>query len=287
LESAPCGRKRFALFSFILKKPQPSKHFERSQDNNGMSMSPKRNSDRINKSAKKAKLMEGIQKEFTKEGWDNLKINLEIILETIESDPQGRKAFRVLISAGCNPAVLLREILHYCGGSASALKSWRKQIGYAKSQLEAISAQLAKDASVIERIAREVMHDDDDYPPYSSVFHAPDILRQIASSLKEALTEFREQTHGKTGRTKYLVYLFYHIKAATKRSHYKEIAMLVAAVRGETSSNVVLGAEAIRRTIKRHEQEKPDFFAAERTDCLNHLAQWRQRRSSESEADTQ
>jgi hypothetical protein len=60
------------------------------------------------------------------------------------------------MEAGCNPAVVLKELLLYCGPDLGVLALWEKKSKYAKTQLGTISAQLEQDARVIESIARDV-----------------------------------------------------------------------------------------------------------------------------------
>jgi hypothetical protein len=229
---------------------------------------------------KNARLMAEIRKEFTQEGWRKFGNTLAKVLDAVQSDKRGRKALRVLMEAGCNPAVVLKELLLYCGPDLGVLALWEKKSKYAKTQLGTISAQLERDARVIESIARDVL--EDDYPTYAVAFHIPDTLRQTANSLRSVLDALKRHTHGKTGMTKHLVYLSYHITAATNRPHYKEIASLVASLVCDNSCDVVPLAEAIRRAIKRHEQEDSEFFAGERSNILNHLDQWRRRVSSDN-----
>jgi hypothetical protein len=233
----------------------------------------------------KETLLADMRKEFPDGGWKELGSNLEQVLDVVQTDKRGWRALAVLMKAGCNPAVLLRELLMYCGSDLGVLENWEKKTAYAKKQLMAITAQLDQNADIIESIAREVMVDDE-YGPYAPAFHIPASLRRSAQYLQDALAALKKHTHGKTGKTKRLVYLSYHISAATKRPHYKEIASLVASVRRDTSCNLVSFAEAIRRTIKRHEQDNPEFFAGERSDILNHLDQWRRRRASSGDPDT-
>ncbi|HEY6769565.1 MAG TPA: hypothetical protein VI386_32890 [Candidatus Sulfotelmatobacter sp.] len=233
---------------------------------------------------KNAKLIEEMRKDFTIEAWNEVGGSLAQTLEVIQADKRGKKALASLMKGGCNPGMLLRELLLYCGSDLGAFIQWDKKYAHAKTQLTTISTQLERYAVIIETIARDVM--DDDYEPYGPAFHIPVSLRQSAQLLSSALTALKKQTHGKTGKNTRLVYLSYHIKAATNRPHYKEIASLIASLRRDTSCNIVQLADAIRRTIKRHEQQDPKFFAGEREDVVSIFSQWRSRIALANHPDT-
>jgi hypothetical protein len=113
---------------------------------------------------------------------------------------------------------------------------------------------------------------------YEGVLHSPVAMREIAQSLKVARKTLTKHTHGKTGTTKHLVYLSYHIKAATKSKHDIEIAKLVKVldhVRWEKSPNLVHLAEAISREIRRHEKQHPTLFQEEKAAIERDLDAWR------------
>jgi hypothetical protein len=105
------------------------------------------------------------------------------------------------------------------------------------------------------------------------------MLGEVVGSLKEVLAALTTDTHGKTGTTS-LGYLSYHVKAATKRRRYEEIAQLIACMRGQPVENVVLYADAIRRSIQRYVKHDPDFFRQEQEEIEDHLFSWRQWQSA-------
>jgi hypothetical protein len=223
--------------------------------------------------------LKDIRQQFTENHWRECGDLLEETFEKIQSSTQARQALKDLAHAGCNPAVVLHEISLYCGGWG--LEFWDKQARYARAQIRAIAARLENDADILERIVSEFMEESADQ--YAGALHSPAALRQIARSLKMPRTTLTKHTHGKTGTTKHLVYLSYHIKAATNRHHYVEIAKLltgVDAVRRETSPTLVHLAEAIRREIRRHEKQHPELFAEEKPRIARGLAAWRHSLSS-------
>lgn len=226
--------------------------------------------------ARKPKLMDELRKEFTEHGWSRIGTHLEDTLDVIQSDPQACEALKVLTKAGCNLAVLLQEIYLYCGGASEDIKIWRKQVRYTMNQLQAISTRLAHDANIVAKIAKEDL--DDEYEPYASAFRIPAHLQEQAKTLAEVRAALGRHTHGKTGRNKHLVFLSYHVKAATNHEYYQQIARVVASVRGSTAYNVIQLADAIRKTIKRCEKGDKLFFQTENRDIVHHIAQWRHRR---------
>ena len=214
-----------------------------------------------------------VREQFTQDHWRRYGSLVEAALKIIQSSRQARKGLRNLVQAGCNPAAVLHEIALYCGVS----DFWNDQARYARAQLRDIAARLENDADILERrIVSEFMEESADQ--YEGVLQSPLAMRQIARSLKTARKTLTKHTHGKTGTTKHLVYLSYHIKAATKGKHYVEIARLVKAVdpvRCEASPTLVHLAEAIRREIRRHEKQHPELFREEQVEIAHSLAAWR------------
>lgn len=216
-----------------------------------------------------------VREQFTEGHWRRYGSSVEAALEMIQSDRLARQGLKTLVRAGCNPAVVLHEIAFYRGTWDPEF--WNKEVKYARAQLTAIAARLKNDADILERrIVSEFMEESADQ--YEGVLHSPVAMRQIAESLKVARRTLTKHTHGKTGTTKHLVYLSYHIKAATKSKHYIEIAKLVKAVdpvRCERSPTLVHLANAIRREIRRHEKQHPELFREEKAEIAHSIAAWR------------
>jgi hypothetical protein len=225
----------------------------------------------IASNAKQAKLLQQVREQFTEQDWDQIGDVLEQSLGIWQEDRSARTAFERLINAGCNPAVLVHQASLFCR------EEWdpdlQKRAKHATSELKKTAVELKQGADIVERIANEFLSGDDG--PYIETFHSPRLLRQIADSLLNARNELVRRTHGKTGTTKYLVYLCYHVKAAAGRPHYKEIAELIACLRGEAIGNIVLSADAIRRVIRRHEKQDSEFFKEERKAIECSLEDWR------------
>jgi hypothetical protein len=224
--------------------------------------------------AKEVNLNE-IRAQFTENHWRKCGSLLEATLEAIQSSAQARQALKDLVHAGCNPAVVLHEIaLHFGGGG----EFWDKRVEHGKGQLKAITARLTSDADILERIVSEFMEEDADL--YQGAIHSPLSLRQEAESLKVALATLKKYTHGKTVATKHLVYLSYHVKAATNRAHYAEIARLYKGLLGDSSLNIRRLAESLRRQIQRHEKQHPKLFREEKVEIQRNFAAWREWSSS-------
>jgi AraC-like DNA-binding protein len=236
------------------------------------------------KNAKEVNLDE-VREQFTEDHWRRCGSLVEAALKAIQSDQLARQGLRDLVRAGCNPAIVLHEIAFYGGVS----DSWDKKARYARHQLKDITARLENDADILERrIVSEFMKESADQ--YEGVLHSPDAMRQIARSLKMARKTLTKHTHGKTGTTKHLVYLSYHIKAATRSRHYIEIAKLVKVLdpaRWEKSPNLVHLADAIRKEIRGHEKQPRKLFQEERVEIERHLAAWRQQLSSAKQPETE
>jgi hypothetical protein len=166
----------------------------------------------------------------------------------------------------------LREIGFFC----EADDAIEKRAKHARGELQNIVVRLTKDVNIVWRITSDFMWDfmHFDYGPYNEAFGTSRALRDVAKSLAVALTALNKHTHGKTIRNKHLVYLSYHIKAATKHPHYKEIAQLVACMPDQHQSNIKLLADSLRNTIRRHEQSDPDFFRAARASIERNLSSW-------------
>lgn len=225
----------------------------------------------IPRNAKEAKLMKEVREQFTADHWRTCGSLMEETLQTIQSHRKARKALEDLVRAGCNTGAILHEIGFYCGTDTEFMAKHAK---YAKGQLEVIAARLMNDAAIIERIVKEHMVEDD-YRLYGGARDSPGIMRQIAGALTTALATLKKYTHGKTLTTRHLVYLSYHIEAATKHKHYKEIAHLIAGIQGDTSYNVTRRADAIRRTIERHAKQDPQLFQEEKAVIERDLRLWR------------
>jgi hypothetical protein len=224
------------------------------------------------KNAKEVNLDE-VRRQFTKDHWRECGSLVEEALEMIQSDKLAGQGLRNLVQAGCNPAVVSHEIAFYCGTS----DFWDEEARYARGQLGDIAARLENDADILERrIVSVFMEESADQ--YEGVLHSPVAMREIARSLKLARTTLTKHTHGKTGTTKHLVYLSYHITAATKNKHYVEIAKLVKVldpVRWKKSPTLTNLAQAISREIRRHEKQHPKLFQEEKIKIERDLAAWR------------
>jgi hypothetical protein len=227
--------------------------------------------------AREPKLLNEIRAQFTGDHWRKCGALVTEVLETIQSSPTARRAFDELIRAGCNPAVVLHEIGFYCGIEEEPRK---KQVKYARKQLKTVAARLKNDARTLEWIVHEFM--DESADQYGEAAHTPVGLRQAADSLNASLATLTAHTHGKTGTTKHLVYLSYHIKAATKRRYYKEIAQLIACVRGEVPGNLIQRADAIRNEFRSHEKQHPRLFREEKIAIELNLRAWREWQSEQT-----
>jgi len=220
-----------------------------------------------------------IRNQFTEGHWRKCGSLVEATLRTIQSNRRAWEGLKDLVHAGCNPAVVLHEIGFYCGTGDAGF--WDKEAKWARGQLTKIATRLTRDADILGRIVLGFMEESADQ--YEGAIHAPIVLRQIAKSLERVLTTLKKHTHGKTGTTKHLVYLSYHIKAATNHRHVIEIARLVAAVdpaRYDTSPTLANFSEAIRKEIRRHEKQHEELFREERATIEYSLAAWRQCLSS-------
>ena len=224
------------------------------------------------RNGKEVNLIEEVRKQFSQEAWRIRGRRLESTLKTIQASPQAHSALKDLVRAGCNPAIVLREIGFFCQTDDAI----EKKAKHARDELRNIVARLPKDASIVWRITFDFMLDfmRFDYGPYNEAFGCPRALEDVAKSLAIALGALKKHTHGKTIRNKHLVYLSYHIEAATKHRHYKEIAQLIACMPGQHQSNVVLLADNLGKTIRRHEQLDPDFFREARARVEDDLSSW-------------
>jgi hypothetical protein len=225
--------------------------------------------------AKEAKLMKDIREQLPEEYFRKWRFLFEATLQAIQSSPKANEALRDLIRAGCNPLVVLREAAFYFPTEAG-VELLDKQARYSRGQLSAIIGSLTTDAGILERIVREYMVTDRYYyARYAEAVDSPEALRRVAKSLVMALADLKRHTHGKIGRTKHLVYLSYHVRAATKDLHYRNIAKLVAGARGQTSYNIVKLEDTVRKTIRRHEKQDPEFFQEMKTELEFNLVAWR------------
>jgi hypothetical protein len=195
----------------------------------------------------------------------------EWTLKRIEANPKARDSLKYLATKGCNQNFVLHETALFCGAD----KGLEKRAKHAKTQIKKIAARLERDADILWRNTWEFMADNYGryYGPYKDVFGQPP-LRDIAESLTVALSALSRHTHGKTIRNKHLVYLAYHIKAATKRPHYKEIARLVKCMPGHTHSNIVKLANDLGHKVGRQEKQDPEFFRAARERVQRDLSAW-------------
>jgi len=212
--------------------------------------------------------MKKIREQLSEEAWSQYSRLFESTLRTIQANPQAHSAFKNLVHVGCNPAIVLQEINLFCGAD----KGLEKRAKHARSELEAIATRLQKDAAILHRITWEFMFDNNG--PYNEAFHSPKVLRVVAKSLKVALSALKRHTHGKTIRNKHLVYLSYHVKAATNHPHYKEIAQLIACLPDQPQRNIVLLSDTLRKTVQRHKHQDPDFFRAAKAVVERDLSSW-------------
>lgn len=220
------------------------------------------------KNPKEVDLLRKIREQLSKERWREYSRLFESTLRSIQANQQAHSAFNHLVRAGCNPATVLQEVGLFCGAD----KGLEKRAKHARSKLESIAARLPEDADNLHRITWEFMFDN--YAPYNEAFDSPRVLRDVAKSLKVALSALKRHTHGKTIRNKHLVYLSYHIKAATKHPHYKEIAQLIACLPGQRQRNIVLLSDTLRKTVQRHQQQDPEFFRAAKAVVERDLSSW-------------
>jgi hypothetical protein len=220
------------------------------------------------KKAKEVDLLEKIRAQLSKERWGEYSRLFDSTLRCIQANQQAHSALKNLVRDGCNPATVLQEVGLFCGAD----KGLEKRAKHARSKLESIAARLPEDADNLYRITWEFMFDN--YAPYNEAFDSPRVLRGVAKSLKVALIALKRHTHGKTIRNKHLVYLSYHIKAATKHSHYKEIAQLIACLPDQRQRNIVLLSDTLRKTVQRHQQQDPTFFSAAKVVVERDLDSW-------------
>jgi hypothetical protein len=221
------------------------------------------------KKAKEVDLLKKIREQLSEERWGEYSRLFESTLRSIQASPQAHSALKDLVRAGCNPAVVLQEIGLFCGAD----QGLEKRAKHARSELKALATRLQKDAAILHRITWEFMFDN--YDPYNKAFGSPKVLGDVAKSLTVALSALKKHTHGKTIRNKHLVYLSYHIKAATKHPHYKEIAHLIACLPDQQQRNIVVLSDTLRKTVQRHQQQDPTFFRAAKAVVERDLDSWR------------
>jgi hypothetical protein len=210
-----------------------------------------------------------VRRQFGQDAWNKHGKLFEITLAKIEADTQANQALKILIRKGCNPAVVLREIGLFCRMDGSGLE---KRAKHARGVLERISARLKDDASNLADTVNEFAFDS--YGHYNELPVFPPSLGDVAKSLALTSVAFKKHTHLKIIRNKHLVYLYYHIKAATSAPHYKEIAQLVACMPGQAESNVVLLADGLRNRIQRHIEHDPEFFRTAKIAIERDLSSW-------------
>ena len=196
-------------------------------------------------------------------------------LQRLESHPEGYSAFLDLVCAGCNPEVLLREIGMYSGLTEPSLEKEGKRL---VAEVERITGQLPKDAYTLRQIESEFMFGSFDtqrfYDKWRQIFEVNGNLTFLARSLRNALPILKTHTHKKTVRNKRLVYLCYHVFAATGHTRYRDIARMIVSMPRYTEGNIVTLADAIRNSVKRQEKQDPDFFTAARKAVQRDFDSW-------------
>jgi len=224
------------------------------------------------------KLLNNVRKQFSKETWKTNAKLFEMTLAKIETTHQAYAALQILVSEGCNPAVLLREIGLYCRIDGNGLEKEAKRL---KNELDKITPQLTQDARTLWSIVSEFMLDsygvfkfyNDE--AFNEGFRSSRKLTDLAKSLTGLATFLKRHNHGKIIRNKHIVYLSYHIKAATGKPHYRQIAHMVASMPGHIETNIVKLEDALRKNIVRQVERDPEFFAAARKAIDDDLSSWR------------
>ena len=226
-------------------------------------------------SAKNAKEAESkwdqrLQRAFQERAKKEAKL-LEPVLKAIQADAKASASLKRLVTAGCNQDFILHEIALFCGGDPGL----EKRAEHARTQIRAIAARLKKDSDILWRVEWEFMADKygPHYGPYNDVFGHTRAMTDMAQSLTVALSALSRHTHEKTIRNKHLVYLSYHIKAATGQPGYKHIARLIACM-PDQPVNIKKFAESLYRRIKRQEKQDPDFFRAAKKVVQRDLGTW-------------
>ena len=224
------------------------------------------------------KLLNNVREQFSKETWKKNAKLFEMTLARIETTHQAFGALQILVSEGCNPAVLLRETGLFCKMDGNGLGKEAKRL---RNELDKITAQLRQDAQTLWVIVSEFMLDsygvfkfyNDE--PFNAVFGSSRELKDLAKSLTGVATFLKRHTHAKIIRNKHIVYLYYHIKAATGKPHYRQIAHMVASMPGHTETNIVKLEDALRKNIERQVERDQEFFSAAQKAIERDLSSWR------------
>ena len=212
------------------------------------------------------------------------------------------KAFKALVAAGCNPKLLLRETGSFRGVWEEDLA---KQAKDARAQLEKMIENLAQHQTILWSIVQTFMFDNYgvfksyDSPAFShEVFGSSRTLEGVAKPIHD-IALFLKGIHLKSIRNRHLLYLYLHIKAATKGddSYEKEdplydIACLVSSmppkptltkkkgmqrdvhVMRPTKSDIVKLRATLENTIEAELERHRNFYNAAQKAIERDLKNW-------------
>jgi hypothetical protein len=194
------------------------------------------------------------------------------VLDAIQSIPLAKKALRTLTEAGCDQDALVVNLFLYCGGDPKRIKMALRSARHFAERLNDLATQLAKDAKEVERMLDELK--DAGYEIYG--FHPMyEKMNKFAEIMVDLYRDFRQGTTQKSGRNKHLIYLASLVRAATDDPHYKELAALVGAVKGDASFNEVKAADALRNVVNRHRKTHLAHFLLLVFEARNEVSEWK------------
>jgi hypothetical protein len=184
---------------------------------------------------------------------------LRRVLCSINSDSEGRQAFRFLTLRGCDRRTLLENLNAYCGGTIDEARRALKAALNFGNRLKKAAVRLNEDADLIvrmeqdrQRLAGITLHSPVDLP--SELREFAESLAALARAYDTNLKNVRPNRKGNisAGRTWFLAELVWHIEEKKVEDNpYPLLARLVAAVRKDSERNYVMLADALRNAVKR------------------------------------
>jgi hypothetical protein len=208
--------------------------------------------------AKKAKEANAVRKlgpRNAKQSSD-LPLYLRKVLDSINAVPRAKEAFRRLVQGGCHPRSLLVNLYAYCGATNKEVQHEVKAARHFLNQFQPLADRLIEDADEVEMMMRNLeSHGIKHY----EVVDLPAALRSFADSMaawgrayKKGIGNLRPRRKGNvtTGRTPHLFYLVCFVEGATDQP-CRELAKLVAAVRGDSEPNYVNGEASLHKAVAR------------------------------------
>jgi hypothetical protein len=181
---------------------------------------------------------------------------LQGVLDSINAVPAARTAFRKLAQGGCRPLSLLKNLHAYCGSTKEEVSKEVRSARHFLKQFQPLADRLNEDADAVQTMMRDLelcgikLYETVDLPAALRSF--ADSMAAWGKAYKKGLGNLRPGRKGNvtTGRTPNLFYLVCLVEGATDEP-YRELAMLVAAVRRDSEPDYVNLGASLCRAVER------------------------------------